>query len=71
MELDFELVRQSGKYHKAAVAVPRLPQKATYDPRRILDVDDGISTYCAIGQISDPDTVSEEYEYKIVPLFIT
>lgn len=62
MKFDFEILQQPEKYHRSAVVMSRLTQKATDETDRIADVDDGVTAYCIVGQISQLSMASTESE---------
>lgn len=68
MEFDFEIVHRPEKYHKVADSMFQLPQKASGNEKKVVDVDDNIPLNCVFGQASKSNTVSSKYEDNVGPL---
>lgn len=68
MEFGIEIIHRQGKYHKGADAMSRLPKKISQKEKEIVDVDDDISAYCIVGQISKPGTVFIKNEDEVGPM---
>lgn len=60
MGFSFVIFLQPGEYHKAADAFSRLPKESIGMTRGVAFVDNDISAYRTVGQISKPNTVSGE-----------
>lgn len=65
IEFEFEILHRPGKYHEAADALSRLPLKATDKTKGIAYVDEDIPAFCIVVQISEPNTLPEEYEIEV------
>lgn len=59
IEFEFEIIHLPGKYHKAADAMTRLPQKSKNKTKEIAALDDDIPEYCIVRKESEPYTVLE------------
>lgn len=71
MEFYFEIVLQPEKYHEAANAMSRLPQKASDRTKGIAGGEDIIPAFCIVGRISKPNTVCKEGEDEVKPFTST
>lgn len=70
-KFDFAIVHRPGKYHEAEDALSRQQKKESERDEVVADVYDNIPTYCILGQISEPNTVSTKREEVVRALATT
>lgn len=68
MQVNFKVGFRPGKYHGAADATSRLPEKAPGKENEIADVDDNLPTYCIVGPISESNNASKMNKKAVQPL---